>query len=222
LDRTSIETGLNLDSADLSILKVLTKDGRASLREIAARTSLSTPTVSLHLSRMRKGGLIKGFVPVIDPSAIHEVAGFIRLKVPAQNIDRVAMSLARMEEVTGVFITTGEENLVVRVSSEDVEGLQRFVGSKLARHLEGELVSDDVVTRTLKDERSTRLKESATIRLRCDFCGQEITSSRPYNIQVGSTYHYFCCRTCRKSYLEKHRSRIKLAASRAGQTNLHS
>lgn len=213
---------MKLDSTDLSILRILTKDGRSSLREIAARTSLSTPTVSLHLSRMMKGGLIKGFVPVLDPSAVNEVTGFVKLKVPAHLVEKVAARLARTEGVTGVFITTGEENLTVRVDSEDVGELQRFISEKLARRLEGEVVSSDIVTKVLKDERSTRLNQTATIRLRCDYCGQEIASSRPYNLRVGTTYHYFCCRTCRRSFFEANKSRIKLASARSGKTNLRS
>ena len=213
---------MKLESTDLSILRILTKDGRASLREIAARTSLSTPTVSLHLSRMMKGGMIRGFVPVLDPSAVNEVTGFVKLKVPAQLVDQVAARLARTEGVTGVFITTGEENVTVRVSSEDVRALQRFVTEKLARRLDGEVVSSDIVTKVVKDERSLRLNAGATVRLRCDYCGQEVASSRPYNIRVGTTYHYFCCRTCRKSFLETNKSRIRLASSRGSKTNLRS
>ena len=50
----------------MKILRALMRDGRASYREIATRTSLTTPTVSLRLSRMGKGGLVRGFEPVIE------------------------------------------------------------------------------------------------------------------------------------------------------------
>ena len=207
-------SALKLDSNDLSILKVLMEDGRASLREIAARTSLSTPTVSFRLSRMQKSGLIRGFAPILDPSATNQVLALVKLKVAGHKMDGITRVLAKMPEVTGVYVTTGEDNLTVKVSTDDVESLQRFVGGKLAKLPDVELVSNNIITKTLKDERSPRLKQDTTLKLRCDFCQGEVTSNRPYNIKVGSTYHYFCCRTCRKSYLDKYRSRIRSATSR--------
>jgi Lrp/AsnC family transcriptional regulator, leucine-responsive regulatory protein len=211
---------VDLDSRDLSILEVLRGDGRASLREIAARTSMSTPTVSLHLSRMQKGGLIRGFVPLLDPAAAHEVVGLVKLRIPAGRLEEVARSLAKMDEVTGVFITTGRENLMVRVSAEDVEGVQKLLSGKIAKHIEGGLASSDIVTKVLKDVHSTRLKKTAVLNLKCDYCGQRVTSSRPYSVRAGPAYYYFCCRTCRKSYLDKHGQRVRQASARARRDSL--
>lgn len=205
---------MKLDSNDMSILKVLLGDGRASLREIAASTSLSTPTVSLHLSRMQKGGLIKGFVPVLDPGATHQVTTIARLKVRAQLVDKVAANLAKMEEVTGVFLTTGEANVTVRVRAEDVEDLQEFVTKKLAKKPGVELLASDVVTKVVKDRQAVNLRRDTTLKLKCDYCHGDVASDRPYNIRVGSTYHYFCCRTCRRSFLNEHGSQIRRATAR--------
>lgn len=218
--RLFVHSRMNLDSRDLSILEVLKSDGRASLREIAARTSMSTPTVSLHLSRMLKGGLIRGFAALLDPAAVHDVVGLVKLRIPAQKLEEVAKSIAKMDEVTGVFITTGRENLMVRVSAEDVEDLQRFLGAKIAKHIEGGLASSDIVTKVLKDVQGTRLKKAAALNLRCDYCGQTVASSRPYSIRAGPAYYYFCCRTCRRSYLEKHGQRVRQASARARRTSL--
>ncbi len=176
-------------------------DGRASIREIAARTSLSAPTVSLHLSRMQKGGLIKGFEPVIDPSAVQQVEAFVKASVPADKLTKVAESLSRFKEVTGVFLTSGAANLTVRVSAQDNAELQRFAEIRVAKHAKGGVVTTEIVTRAVKDSRGALLSRKSLLHLRCDYCHGEITSDRPYNFRVGSTYHYFCCRTCRKSFL---------------------
>jgi len=214
---------MKLDETDLSILKVLTQDGRASLREVAARTSLSTPTVSFRLARMLKARLIRGFVPVIDPSASRQVMAFVRLKVPGSRANVVASKLARLGEVSGVYFTTGKENLTIRVSSENVEGLQRFLSGRHLRQLRGEVVSSTIVTRTLKEEQAPRLARGVSLNLRCDYCRGEVATNRPYNLRVASTMYYFCCRTCRHSYIEKNRSKIHSVRLRMGsETTLHS
>jgi Lrp/AsnC family transcriptional regulator, leucine-responsive regulatory protein len=213
---------LNLDANDRAILEVLMKDGRASLREIAARTDLTAPTVSLHLSRMQRSGLIRGFSPVLDPVASHHISAFVKLEVPAQRTDKVAESLSKFEQITGVFVTTGKENVTVRVVADDVESLQEFVNKELSRQADVEVVSSDIVTRALKDARDVRLSDVVPMRLKCDYCHQEITANRPYNIKLGPSYLYFCCRTCRRSYLERNRAKIRSAVARIGITSLHS
>src|SRR5579883_2116961 len=74
---------MKLDSIDAAILKQLLADGRASLRDIAKKTSLSTPTVSSHFYRMIKAGLITKFVPVINlnETELHGILALVNLKV---------------------------------------------------------------------------------------------------------------------------------------------
>ena len=212
---------MNLDSRDRAILEILMKDGRASLREVAARASLTTPTVSSRLARMQKAGLIRGFVPVLDPAMARGVRAFVRLRVPTGEVEGAARGLARLPEVDGVFLTVGHGNLMVRLATNDLQEIEAFVNRKLAGK-SWEVVSTEVVERTVKDERKMMIPDAALLALKCDFCGQEIKSERPFNIRVGLTYHYFCCRTCRKSYLEGHRSEIELARRKSKSETLRS
>jgi YHS domain-containing protein len=47
------------------------------------------------------------------------------------------------------------------------------------------------------------------MKLSCDLCKGEITSNTPYTIRVASTRYYFCCKTCKATYLQKHGDRIR-------------
>jgi len=210
---------MNIDQSDRAILDVLLKDGRASLREVAARASLTTPTVSARLARMRKAGLIRGFVPVLDPEMTRGVHAFVRLRIPPRDIGTAAKGLARLPEVDGVFLTVGGGNLLVKLTTDALESVEEFVNRRLAGK-GWEVVSTEVVERTVKDERSTRIPDSALLALECDYCGQEIMGERPFNIRVGPTHHYFCCRTCRKSYLSDHRTEIETARRKARRVAL--
>jgi Lrp/AsnC family transcriptional regulator, leucine-responsive regulatory protein len=212
---------MKLDSTDKAILNVLIQDGRASLREVAARTSLTTPTVSARLGRMQKGGLIRGFVPVLDPGMSQGVRSFVSLRIPAKDIETAAKTLSRRAEVDGVFLTVGGGNLLVRLNTRDLEGVEEFVGRRLGGR-GWAVVSTEVVERTVKDERAIIIPDSVILPLKCDYCGQQIKSERPFNIRVGLTRHYFCCNTCRKSYLADHRGEIEAARRKAKRETLRS
>ncbi len=201
---------MKLDRTDMAILKVLLEDGRESFSGIAKRTSLATPTVSYRFSRMVKSGLIKKFAPVLDQSMVRPgVSAFVTLKVKAGNTRSVSRKLSSVPGVSGVFVTTGEHNVTLRVDCADPRELQDLLSTRLPKIVDGEVVASQIIVETVKDEQPAVLSEDVTLKLRCDYCKGEVASDRPYNIRVGSMYHYFCCRTCRRSYLDKYGARIK-------------
>lgn len=213
---------MNLDRHDIAILKVLLEDGRESLREVARRTSLTTPTISYRLSRMIKSGLIKKFVPILDRSiAQRRIDAFVTLKAKTGQANSVSKRLVGLEEVSNIFVTTGENNITLRVNFDDSKQFQDFLNRRLPRLVNGEVVSSQLIVSTAKDEQPVRLTNDIVIKLKCDYCKGDVTASRPYNVRVAQTYHYFCCRTCRRSYLDKYGERIKrINGSR--RTPLHS
>jgi len=59
-----------LDRVDTGILKLLLDQGLMAPREMAERLGVSDRTVSRHLDRLRELGILKGFMPKLDPGAI--------------------------------------------------------------------------------------------------------------------------------------------------------
>ena len=204
------EISMKLDEVDLLILKELTKDGRASFREIARNTSLSTPTVSSRFNRMLKAGLIRKFVPVIDRDAVGGtgILALVTLRVPAMRTSEVASVLEKLRPVYEVMITTGRDNLIVKLQLESTSALQNFITSSDFKKLNVEVVGTQIITKTVKEEHPSPIVRNAVLKLRCDYCRGEITGARSYSIKVASSRYYFCCKTCRRSYLEKHQRAI--------------
>ena len=201
---------LKLNSYDKSILKVLLDDGRASMRDVARKTSLTTPTVSYHFSRMQKSGLIKKFAPILDQNMVSKgVEAFVMLKTKAGETAKASKKLSALEQVSGLFVTSGENNIILKVSCTDTRELQDLLNARLPRLVDGEVVSSQMIMDTVKDEQLVSLSNDISVSLKCDYCKGEIASDRPYNIRVGEGYHYFCCRTCRKSYMDKYGKRIR-------------
>jgi Lrp/AsnC family leucine-responsive transcriptional regulator len=199
---------LKADEIDVRILGALMEDGRASLRQIAKRTSLTTPTVSARMTRMTRAGMIKKFVPILSPGSIGRgIAAMISLKVESSSAERLAEDLAKLQEVESVYITTGQ-GMTVKVALDDVAGLQAFLNRSLLARRGVSVVSSQIITSVVKEEPASVIPTSLTIDLRCDYCHEEVSRARPYTIAAGSSRYYFCCKTCRNAYLDKFGSRL--------------
>jgi DNA-binding Lrp family transcriptional regulator len=54
------------DEKDLSILRILQKDAKLSIRDIAVRINLSPTPTHERIKRLEKLGVIKGYTAVVD------------------------------------------------------------------------------------------------------------------------------------------------------------
>jgi DNA-binding Lrp family transcriptional regulator len=202
---------MKLDPLDLIILKELSTDGRASFRDIAKRTSLSTPTVSSRFERMSRAGLIKKFVPLFNPEVVDKagILALVTLSAPAASSDEIALALGKLDQVYEVILTTGQNNLVAKLRLENAQELQKFLTSALLKKMKVKVTGSQIITSTVKDEYPLPFAEGFHFDLRCDFCNGEISNPKPYTIKVASSRYYFCCKTCKKEYLEKHGEAIR-------------
>ncbi len=196
------------DEIDARILQALMEDGRASLRQIAKRTSLTTPTVSSRMKRMTKAGMIKKFVPILSPDAVNRgVSALISLKVASSSVERLARDLSKLPEVENVYVTTGQ-GMTLKVALDDVAGLQPFLGQRMLARPGVSVASSQIITSVVKEEPAPLSPGALTMNLKCDYCHEEVARARPYTIAVGSTRYYFCCKTCKRAYLDKFGSRL--------------
>lgn len=200
---------MKTDEIDAKILDVLMKDGRASYRQIANRTNLSTPTVSARLARMIKSGMIRKFVPVLSTDSLDRgLATLVVVKVDSPSAAEVANHLAKLSEVQSVYTTTGQL-IILKVSLETVQELQPFLAEHVPK--EAQIISSEIITGTIKEEKlAPTIPRVLTMDLRCDYCKGSVTSSRPYTISSHFSRYYFCCKTCRKAYIAKNGRKLSM------------
>jgi Lrp/AsnC family leucine-responsive transcriptional regulator len=202
------ESIVNPDAIDVKILEALMDDARASLRQIARRTSLTTPTVSARLARMMKAGLIKKFVPIISADSVNRgVLALVTLKISSSSAEKTAKDLARLREVEAVYLTTGQ-SITFKVTLDSVRELRSFLNENVLRRRGAEITSSQIITSTVKEEPPSLLPSMLAMNLKCDYCRGDVTSSRPYTLGAGSSHYYFCCKPCRQAYLDKHGQRL--------------
>lgn len=162
---------------------------------------------------MMKSGMIKRFVPLLDPDSLgSRVVVFVTMKAAPPAVEALAERFATLPEVEGVYVTTGANNVTLKIALTDVQELQQFLKERVMQ--DGvEISTSQIAIEVLKDEPPSLAARALEMRLTCEHCGGDVSSNRPYNIVGGGIHYYFCCKTCRKAYIEEHASRLSKLTS---------
>jgi DNA-binding Lrp family transcriptional regulator len=197
-----------LDETDSRILKIMFEDGRRSFREISRLSGVTTPTVQARVKRMMDSGLIRGVTPILDSSKFEQgIACFLYLAANPSEVEQTAEKLAKRPEVRGIYLTTGEDNLVLRVVVDSLNDLQRF-SEMLVREFALKQRSSQMVVRAFKDDQTVLLRPGMGVRLKCETCSGSITG-KPFLLKVAGRERYFCCTTCLDKFREKYDVKLK-------------
>lgn len=125
------------------LLELLRRNARFTHQEIADLLSTDEETVNRQIEGLEKDGTILGYHAVIDPEAAGDtsVSAFIEVKVTPERgggFDRLAMRIARFDQVVSCYLASGGYDLMVVVEGGDLREVARFVSEKLSS-LEGVL-----------------------------------------------------------------------------------
>ena len=197
-----------LDDIDSKILGILVEDGRRSFREVARRAGVTTPTVQARVKRMMEEGLIRKISPILDVSKFKQGLVFhLYLRVNPAEIEKIAQKLEKNSEVRGIYLTTGENNLTLRVVVDSLEQLQRLTET-LDREFGVKQNSSQMVVRIFKDDQTVAISPGTGVRLKCETCGEPI-GAKPFVLKVAGHERFFCCPSCQEKFREKYEPKLK-------------
>jgi DNA-binding Lrp family transcriptional regulator len=150
---------VNLDGADLKILKELQKDGRMNYAEISRRTGIPSSTVCDKITRLVKKGVIRKFTVILDREKVgFPVSALIGVETGAELYENVAKELCQMHELVRVYGTTAEFDLMAKVRTTSLKRLNEILN--IIRRMKG---VDDIfvipILETFKDEHSVPLEQ---------------------------------------------------------------
>ncbi len=125
------------------LLELLSRNARFTHQELADLLSMEHDAVTSRVAAWEKEGTILGYHAVIDPEAAGDisVSAFIEVKVTPERgggFDRLAMRIARFDQVVSCYLASGGYDLMVVVEGRDLRDVARFVSEKLSS-LEGVL-----------------------------------------------------------------------------------
>lgn len=117
-----------IDRLDGELLRLLSRNARAGVVELASALGVTRHTVQSRLSRLEERGVLRGFIPQVDLAATGApIEAFAALALEQAELDHVLDLLAAMPEVLEVHATTGREDLLVRVATTDLARLQLVI-----------------------------------------------------------------------------------------------
>jgi DNA-binding Lrp family transcriptional regulator len=159
-DRNRRRISMRLDEIDLALVRELQSDARQSNVALARKVSLTEGAVRRRIDNLLTRGALR-IVAVADPESLglhtHAVIG---LRVDIDRIEALSAELADMRELSYVYQTAGQFDLIVVGFFGSTEQLRVFLTQRLGR-LQGVKGTDTfLVLRTMK--RSLRWGETVT------------------------------------------------------------
>jgi Lrp/AsnC family transcriptional regulator, leucine-responsive regulatory protein len=129
-----------LDEKDVAILTLIQENSKLTARQIAQRINAPITTVFAKTKRMEELGIIKEYRAILTPTKLNSgTAAFIlasvyyRVKaddIPVSQRD-VAEEIGKFPEVQEVHIITGDWDLLVKLRTQSVDAVGKFVVDKL-------------------------------------------------------------------------------------------
>ena len=140
-----------LDKIDRAIISALTENGRMTIRELAARIDLSSPSVSERIKKMEDAGAIRGYTVVVDPTVFGlGIEAHVRVHPIPGEANRVAQMLSETPEVVKADRVTGADSFVATVVVCDAQKLQTVIEPfQLFASTDTAIILSPIVTRRL-------------------------------------------------------------------------
>jgi len=201
---------LNLDDVDRKILRELQNDGRASFRDVSARISVSTPTVSSRVQAMVDVGLIRGYSTMLDAEMLGQVSVVLLVESKPADLDKVVEKIKDQELVRQIYVLSDSRVMCILSFYNQIK-YQRFLES-LASVPEITRMDNSMVMRVPKESPRAALTDEAGLLIRCYYCGH-MMKDEGVKIKLDGKYHYLCCSVCERLYREKYEKLKKSAGT---------
>lgn len=121
------------DELDRKIIGALNKNARKSFREIAREVQTSVTGVINRIKRYQKVGIIKGYIPVVDPEYFGlNLIAITALRISKGKLLEVQNEIAKDKRITAVYDITGEWDSLIVGYFKDRADLNDFIKKTLS------------------------------------------------------------------------------------------
>ena len=148
------ERAPELDLIDHLILEQLQENCKRPLAAIGEKVGLTAPSVLERIHKLEEAGVIRDYVAVLDPRRLgKDVSAFIGVSVTSPRaLATFEQAVERIEEVLECHHVTGAWSLMLKVKTDDTEGLERVIDQ--LREIEGVTRTETMVVLSTHTERT--------------------------------------------------------------------
>lgn len=145
---------LDLDQYDLSLIRLLQQEGRATNQRLSEVVKLSAAPCWRRARRLEEEGVIKGYVALVDRETLgFNVLAYIHVSLSDHHIDTVGAFdnfVHGSPEVMECYSVSGEYDYLLRVVAKDVRALELFLMEGLLRESSVDSANTSFVLRQKK------------------------------------------------------------------------
>ncbi|MBV8988429.1 MAG: Lrp/AsnC family transcriptional regulator, partial [Solirubrobacterales bacterium] len=117
----------SIDRLDARLLATLREHPRVGLLEVARRLGVARGTVQARLGKLEASGVITGYGPEVDPTAIgYSISAFVFIELAQGQLAAAVAAMKAMPEVLEADAISGPQDLICRVVARDTEHLQEL------------------------------------------------------------------------------------------------
>ena len=111
-----------MDELDTRLVRLLRRNSRASLSELAVDLGVQRNTVRARMARLTENGDIVGFtIHTKTDVGDYPVRGFMMLEIAGRASEKVAASLLKRPEVQAVHSTNGTWDYIAEIGADTLE-----------------------------------------------------------------------------------------------------
>lgn len=119
------------------ILRMLEKNSRIDLKEMAILLAVDEVTLANEIAEMEKENIICGYHTLInwDNTTVEKVTALIEVKVTPQRgmgFDKIAERIYLYDEVSAVYLMSGAYDFTVILEGKTMKDVASFVSAKLS------------------------------------------------------------------------------------------
>lgn len=122
-----------MDAIDLTIVRVLALDGRATFADLADRAGLSGPSVAERVRKLEERGVISGFSAIVTPAAVGlDLTAFIAVSLASPRArDAFLGAIAEIPGIVECHHVAGDDDYLLKARCAGTAGLEQLVSHRL-------------------------------------------------------------------------------------------
>jgi Lrp/AsnC family leucine-responsive transcriptional regulator len=144
-----------LDRIDRNILMALSREGRLSMAELAAKVGLSKTPVQARVRRLERDGYIRGYSAIVDRERMGEGhVAFVQVKLSdtrSQALGEFNRAIQGVAEVEQCHMMAASFDYLLKVRTRDIAAYRRVLGERISALPHVAQTSTFVAMETVKD-----------------------------------------------------------------------
>lgn len=125
--------GLLADQKNLTLLRLLEKNPRAPISQLARRIGMSDPAVKERILRLEESGILAGYRLELNPRELgYQLTAFVRVRPITGHLNKIAELARTIPEITECHRVTGEDCFIIKVFLKEIANLDPVLDKFLA------------------------------------------------------------------------------------------